>query len=450
MTRFRWLLGVLVLSGIGLLVACATNFNRSTDGLVVTGSWGSNLLESFFFGLNSGSVTAIGNTPIDTASLTCVLNGAPTAIVLDPAGAYAYAIIQAYTPCNSGTVTSTTGLMSFKVNSDGTLGTGSTQVAFNNENVTNASTGGVEAVPVVPSTIMVMDTAGKYLFVADRATTDSTGLYVPGAISVFAVSSGTITEVSGSPFYTTPTPITSAQPTNDFSAVAITPTVFPTQNAVCSEYPLPTVEYLYAVDARGYQIFEFGVNMSTGALGNPSGATSVLSFPTDQVPNGVTVDPCNRFVYVSDSLTNKISAYTMCNGSTTQSASCTIPTTLPAGSLIPVSGSPFSLTAGANGPGPLVVDAFGNYLYVLELLSNQISILNVSPVTGALVANKIPTVTTGSEPKAIGLRSDDSWLFVSNFNSATLSEYAITPQTGTLSAAPTIQTDNYPWGIAVK
>ena len=59
--------------------------------------------------------------------------------------------------------------------------------------------------PVVPGS-MVMDPAGKFLFVADRTTTyriSTPGLYVPGAVSVFAIGSGgSVTEVPGSPFFT--------------------------------------------------------------------------------------------------------------------------------------------------------------------------------------------------------------------------------------------------------
>ena len=74
------------------------------------------------------------------------------------------------------------------------------------------------------------------------------------------------------------------------------------QNAVCSAPGMnpPTTEYLYAVDGLGNQVFEFQVNTSSGVLTNPSNATSMPSFPTDQTPAGVAVDPCNRFVYVSE------------------------------------------------------------------------------------------------------------------------------------------------------
>ena len=59
-------------------------------------------------------------------------------------------------------------------------------------------------------------------------------------------------------------------------------------------------------------------------------------------------------------------------------------------------------------------------------------------------------VATGLEPKSIAIRGDDNWMFVANHNAATVSQYSITPATGALSAAAPIQTDNYPWGVAVK
>lgn len=46
-------------------------------------------------------------------------------------------------------------------------------------------------------------------------------------------------------------------------------------------------------------------------------------------------------------------------------------------------------------------------------------------------------------------------MFVANYGSvgnggSTVSQYSITPATGDLSVLPAIQTDNYPWGVAVK
>ena len=476
--RFAWLLGVVVLVSIGVLVACGSNYNPSSDGLMLLASQGSGLIETFSFNLGSGHVTAIANNPNDTSNLTCVLNGLPSSLVVDPAGAYAYAILNANSSCDTiaNPNQSATGLLAFKVMSDGTTPQVGSLLPFNQETVTPCSpapppatgcqlSSSTEQVPVLPG-MMVMDPSGKFLFVADRATTDfplhDPGLYVPGAVSVFAIGSGgTVTEVAGSPFFTSTNPITLPQSGLDIVSVAPTPTVLPlvglngVQNAVCNDVGNnpPTLEYLYAVDGLGYQVFEFAVNTTSGVLTNPSTASSVPAFATDQIPAGVAVDPCNRFVYVSDSLTNKISAYTMCNGSATQSQTCT---NFPyPGALVPVAKSPFSLAGGANSPGPLVVDPFGNYVYVLGTLSNTISTLKISPVSGGLAPATTATVATGVGPVSIAVRADDSWLFVANYGSSsqggnTVSEYLVTPETGALKVQPPIPTDNYPWGLAVK
>src|SRR5208282_158714 len=172
--RFGWLLGAVVLGLIGLLVACGSNYTASSDGLLLVGSQGSGLIETFSFTLNSGSISAISNTPNDTSNELCVLNGVPSSLVADPAGAYAYTIINASSLCNNPTP-STTGLLAFKVNSDGTITQIGSQVPFLPSGT----------VPVFPGT-MVMDPAGKFLFIADRATNPyGGGPQVSGAISVF-------------------------------------------------------------------------------------------------------------------------------------------------------------------------------------------------------------------------------------------------------------------------
>jgi hypothetical protein len=448
--RFAWLLGVVVLVSIGVLVACGSNYNASSDGLVLVGSQGSGLIETFSFNLNNGGSSAISNTPADTSGQVCVLKGIPSSIVVDPKGAYAYTIIDGNT-CGSNTIS----IFVLKVNSDGTTTVVGSPVGFTEGTVTILGTTNTEQVAVVPGT-MVMDPAGKFLFVADRATTDSSNLYVPGAVSVFAIGSGgTLTEVAGSPFFTSNAPTTLGQAGLDIAGVAPTPTVFPAiglngvQNSVCSTVGLnpPTSQYLYAVDKLGNQVFEFAVNTSTGVLTNPSSLMQEPSFGADALPVGVAVDPCNRFVYVTGSLNGRINAYTICNGGPNQSSLC--PQT-PDGRLEEVAGSPFSLAGSNIQAGPLVVDPFGNYVYVLGTHSNTVNILKISPVSGALSASNPATVATGLGPTSIAIRGDDNWLFVTNYNGPSVSQYSITPATGALTVLPAIQTDNYPWGVAVK
>lgn len=444
--RSAWLLGVVMLVLIGVLVACGSNYNASSDGLILVGSEGSGLIETFSFNLNNGGSSAITNTPTDTSDLVCVLKGIPSSIVIDPQGVYAYTIINQNSSCPG----SSNGILTFKINSDGTTNPSGNQVPFN-----------PGPVPVVPG-MMAIDPAGKFLFVADRATSDSSGSFVSGSVSVFAIGSGgSVTEVAGSPFFPT-AQTTVPQSSLDIISVAPTPTVYPpigangVQNSVCSTVglPAPTSQYLYAADNLGNQVFEFVVNTTTGVLTNPNplGLSRGSPFPADQRPAGIAVDPCNRFVFVTDSLTDRVNAYTICNGSPNQSSTCP---QVPDGTLVTVSGSPFPLTGSQINPGPLVVDPYGNYVYVLGTGSNTINLLKISPVSGALSALTPAAIATGVGPVSIAIRGDDNWLFVTNHGSGslggtTVSQYSVTPASGALTVLPAIQTDNYPSGLAVK
>jgi 6-phosphogluconolactonase (cycloisomerase 2 family) len=434
--RFGWLLGVVVLVSIGLLVACGTSYHSASDGLVVVGSQGSALLQTFSFDLDNGGISSVYNSTGGTGSKTCVLPGEPSSIILDPAGAYAYAILNSAT--SSLCQNTVTGIQAFKVNSDGTLATVGSPV--------------IDPSPVA----LAMDSAGKFLFVAE-------GLGLPasttgGGVNVYTVSSGSLTAVGG---YTVSFPPGAGFLPPDLVALAVTPTVFPAiglngqQNSACSDAGNnpPTSEYLYVVDASNNDVvWEFSIDSSTGALGNPTTASVQPFFSVDAVASGVAVDPCDRFVYVSNKQSNSVSAFTICNGLSTQAPSPNCPTGLdtPYDALVPVSGSPFSITGSTSFPGPILVDPYGNTVYVLGTASNTVSIFRISPVSGSLTAGNPATVATGLMPTSMAIRSDDSWLFVTNFNAGTLSEYSITPASGGLIPQPPVYTDNYPWGVAVK
>jgi 6-phosphogluconolactonase (cycloisomerase 2 family) len=417
MSKRLWLLGVGVLVSIGVLVACGSKYNSSSNGLLLVGSQGSGLIETFSFSLNNGHISAIDNPPADTANQTCVLKAQPASIVIDPAGSYAYASM-----LGSACGASGDSIAAFTINSNGTLTATGTPVNDPNP------------------AALAMDSAGKFLFVAGGA-----------GIRVYAIGSGgSLTPVSAT--YTAPP--TALAPS--FVALAPTPTVFPgigingVQNSVCSvpgNNP-PSAEFLYAVDSTNYVVWEFSVDTTSGALGNPPGLTTVPLFPTDQVPAGIAVDPCDRFVYVSNSLSNKISAYITC-------ATVQVPAPCPQadGRLVPIAASPFSVSGNANGIGPIAVDPYGNNLYVVGVLSNTVSGFKISQSSGALSAMSPAVVATGDHgqrPGSIAIRGDDNWMFVSNYQGGTVSQYSIVPATGALTAEAPIQTDNYPWGVAVK
>jgi 6-phosphogluconolactonase (cycloisomerase 2 family) len=425
MSKRLWLLGVLGLVLIGLLMACGSNYNSSSDGLLLVGSQGSSVIQTFGFNLNTGSVASVSNSTNATGSLTCIQNGSPGSMVTDPAGGYAYVIFYASALCPNATET---GIAVFQIKSDGNL----TQVG--------------DILPVSNPVTLSMDSAGKFLFVVGSGALVNS--YAIGSGGALTLVPGTYNFVNGGGFL--PPSIV---------AIAATPTVFPqigingVQTAVCQTpgNTPPTSEFLYAVDSVNYVVWQFSVDTTTGALGNPPGQSMVANFPTDTIPAGVAVDPCDRFVYISDSLSNKISAYGICNGLSTQSQQC--PNTAPnppTGELIQVPGSPFSVTGSAAGLGPILVDPFGNNVYVVGTLSNTISSFKISPVSGGLTALTPATVATGNRPTSIAIRADDNWMFVSNFNSGSVSQYSITPATGALTAESPITTDNQPYGVAVK
>ncbi len=401
-TRFTWMLGVAVLISIGVLVACSTKYSSSNNGLVVVSTQGNADMDTFSLDLVNGHVSQIFNSNGPPT------NGQPTAVVLDPAGTFAYVMIAQ----SSAVSDSATGIETFSVASDGKLGSGTT----------TSLKGGVTPVA------MVIDSAGKFLFVADSS---------PAAVSVLAIgSNGGLTEVAGSPFAVTELPggaTRNAVPSP--SALAVSPTVYPSAFAVCSANVPPTTEHLYVTDSTNYAVLNYSVS-SAGGL------TAVSESATGSVPSGVTVDPCNRFVYVSNSQPdNTVSAFTICNA-------VLLPTCPNADySLLPVSGSPF---AAGNSPGPLLMDAYAGFLYVVDRGQNAISSFRVSTTTGSLTVLSPTPITTNSYPTSIAIRSDDSWMLVTNLNSANLSEYAITPSTGALTPQSPVQTDNFPWGVAVK
>jgi 6-phosphogluconolactonase (cycloisomerase 2 family) len=435
MSKRFWLLGLAGLISAGLLVACGSNYNSSSNGLVLVGSQGSSVIQTFSFNLNNGHVASVANSTNDTGSETCVLNGSPSSMVVDPAGQYAYVIFNASSQCPNATQF---GIAVFQIKSNGTL----------------SQVGSLVSDPNPVS--LTMDSAGKFLFVAEGTNSTPTSpnpvpcpqTQAQFGVCVYAIGSGgTLTGVQGTFNFVNVQGFTNP----NIVAVAASPTVFPgigingTQNSVCSvpgNSP-PTAEYLYAVDANNYVVWEYSVDTSTGALENPPLTTAVQSHPTDAVPAGVAVDPCDRFLYVSGNLHNKINAYTICvvaiNGICSHAD----------GSLIDVPGSPFSVTGGASALGAIVVDPYGNNVYVVSA-SSTLSSFKISPVSGSLTALTPATVNTGANPKSIVIRGDDNWMFVTNYQSASVSQYSITPATGALSVLPTITTDNYPFGVAVK
>jgi 6-phosphogluconolactonase (cycloisomerase 2 family) len=439
-TRFTWIVASLALVSLGLVMACNTKYSSSSNGLVVVPSQGSVVMETFSLDLTNGHISQINN--INGPST----NGVPTGLVLDPAGDFAYVI----TYQNAAVTNSSTGIISYQIAPDGKLATGTT-LTLANESYPVVTNGPFESVPVVPVALTI-DSAGKFIFVADSATVDGSGNQIPGAVSILSVgSNGSLTEIPNSPFVlpvgsssSPPTPCTSLASCPSASAVAVTPTIYPIQFATCSLQTAPSTENLYVTDSVNYLLLNYSVDPSAGTLTLMPYSNTSPGIATGSVPSGVAVDACNRFAYVSNELTNSVSAYTVCSAVNVNSQP---PCLVGDFSLHSVVGSPFPA---GNSPGPITADAFGNFVYVVDRGSNEISGFRISPATGGLVALTPATVVTNQGPTAIAIRGDDSFMFVSNITSANISQYAITPATGALTPQASIVTYNLPSAVAVK
>jgi 6-phosphogluconolactonase len=428
-TRFTWIIGFAILICIGLLVACGSDYHASEDGLLIVPSQGQDIVQSFSFALNKGNVSTIHSNPLIPGPPD---QGFPASVVLDPTGSFAY-VTSVNTPdpmnapCTKNSVIAT-----FAVNSEGSVSAlGSTPLGNN-------------LIPVA----LAMDSAGKYLYVANSSACalNSQPTGTPGTISVFSIGAN----ASLSAVATVPVPVIPGGGPANLVALALTPTLFNVQYAPCSADQPPTTEYMYVADAENNGVWQFSVNTSSGVPTLVPYTSSQPAAPAGSVPSGVAVDPCNRFVYVSNQLSNNVSGYLICKK--VLLPDCPMAN----GSLAQVVGSPFPT---GNGPGPLVVSPQDTAVYVLDKSSTaaagEISSFRISYATGSLSPLNPATVTTGNTPVSIAIRSDNNWLFVTNNGSTSgngsISQYSVTPATGALAPSGTgILTDTYPWGLAVK
>ena len=458
-TRFTWIVAILALGAMAFLVACSSKYTSSSNGLVVVPTQGTAVMQTFSLDLSNGHVSQINNASGPPTP------GLPGAVVLDPAGAFAYVIVN-----QNSTYPGVTGIVSFKVGSDGTLAAGTASPTFKttsptvNINCIVTATQqqitfpvNVVPTPVVPGSLAI-DSARKYLFVADVATSGQTQTYtnpctgatetatvaVPGTVSVFSVSGGTLTEVAGSPFAlpdgasgSVGSAASGSAP--NAAALAVTPTVHPPLYSACSGAAAPTTENLYVADSVNNVLLNYSVS-SSGILTLVPASATAPGIATGTTPSGVAVDACEQFVYVANAISNNVSAFTICS---VVSQNCPQADY----SLQEVSGSPYPA---GDVPGPIAVDPFAKYVYVVDTGSSQLSGYRISPANGSLTAIAGTPTATNSGANSIAIRSDGSWIFVANFNSANVSQYAITQATGQLTPQAPFVTLNYPSGVAVK
>lgn len=167
-------------------------------------------------------------------------------------------------------------------------------------------------------------------------------------------------------------------------------------------------------------------------------------------PSGLAIVPGGAFLYVANQGSSNVSAFAICDKVVT---TCAAPNR-PDGTLTPIAGSPFS--AGV-GPVAVAADPGFNFLYVLDKGSNQVSQFSYATGTGVLSTLSPAAVSTGVTPTSLVVVSGTlgsqignivtnptDYVYVTNLGGSTLSAFSLTTSSGQLNplGTPTVTTNN--------
>ena len=365
---------------------------------------------AFVADTNGGTVSSftIDDSSASTSGLLALVNSVaadattgslPAAIAVNPNFA---ALPYVYT-ANSGTGD----VSAFLVAADGTLGT-----------AVSTPTGVLGSSPQG----IAVDPSGNFLLVTDAAS--GTGGTGNGVIVVFEIDQtlGTLTQVTNSPFaaaLVSGTPVSGTNPTG----VAVDPS---------DQFVYVTNDFnpTYGLSDYSFDSTDVLPNVNAGNL-TPLTAPELV---TGNGPVWVTVDPLDRFVYVSNNLDGTISGWTIGTG----------------GALAAIPGSPFAtgLAAGTQ-TGAMAIDPSGQFLYVADNFNNVSATFDTTlvaftidqstgPTAGALtlMTGGHSTTTVDSGPFPVNIDSSGHFLYVGNTIGNTISMFTVDTGTGFLTPVP--------------
>jgi hypothetical protein len=480
------------------LLNCGSSSSRPSGLLyVLTQGLNSNGLgnnvSSFSINLNSGALSLINSNASTCPTAATEQNplpcGAPLQIVLNPTDSAAFVLNQGV-PClvqgtqcvpDSSTPIAPS-IYPYTVNSDGSFSSPGTGV-----NWACISPNGTACTAYAPpcsvgcyypdtATAMTLDSTGQFLFVIDegqypfpsscplpaaaaQTATDATNFIGCPSISVFSVSSTTLTFVSQSTTYQSP--LFLSKTPSALSAITFTPPgssnaeelLFVTDNydlctiscAVPSK-PVDNALSIYAVSSTGTLSEQPN---SPYAIAAPD-PISVIAVNTNQV--GENSGGVFAFVGNQAASAGSLNPFQLC---TVQNSNCS-QQDVTENLLVPVTCAPqtsCSVSAGSN-PIEMVVDPTNSFLYSIAELSNQIFAFRINTTTGTLAAlSPNPNLPTGSEPVSLAMHptvnDTGQFLFVSNSDSDNLSVFSVSTITGAMSSPLTVIAPATPSGLAV-
>ncbi len=344
----------------------------------------SGTVSSFAIASNTGALGAV-NT-VSTPSATSAPAGVAYVVLPNNAGTYVYVADAGSADVSVYSADPNTGTLAAAVPASVSTGTA----------------------PATPTTVgstpqsVAVDPSGKFLLVADNQNAYGDTTNPPddtGVIVVYSINqtTGALTQVPGSPTVTAPAP----------GAAPVNVTVDPSDGyAFASNQFLPT---------SGVAAYTFNSPANSGNL-TPTTQGSVA---TGNNPVWVTVDPLDRFVYVSNNTDGTLSGYSL-NAAD--------------GTLTALTGSPFTLSLTAN-PGAIAIDYTGRFLYVADSANNQLFAFSIG-ATGALTAlagspytTQDAGATSGFGPFGVGIDPSGHLLYTAN-SDGSITEYTTDPVTG--------------------
>lgn len=331
-------------AAVVLLTAALTACGGSSNGkkIYVVGLGTPNV--QIFAVSSSGALTADTTNLVGTGSR-------PNAIILTRHFAY---VLDSTGGVQPG------GISEYTIGSSGTLSAARTALALSTTTVT--------ATP--PKTglnplAMVMDSNGKFAFVANQGS---------NSISVFTVDGGTglLTEVTGSPFSTAAGP----------SGLAITGNT------------------LFVANQGAGTVSVYTFDQTSGSLTQVSGSP----FAAGTSPTALDVDSGGKFLYVADQAFNTVYGFSIAGSS---------------GQLSSIAGSPFPA-----GTTPVNVRVVGSSVYVANTGSGNVSAYAISG-SGALATVSGSPFSASANPVYIASGNSGKLLFVGNQGSNNISEFQI-------------------------
>jgi 6-phosphogluconolactonase len=199
--------------------------------------------------------------------------------------------------------------------------------------------------------------------------------------------------------------------------------------------PSTSTGILFVATQGDSSVSSFSIDLSTGKL-SANGA----GVATGATPSAMILAPSGNALFIANSGSNDISAYTVKSDDTLTAASGA----QPAG-MTPVS---------------LAIDSAGHFLFVanqgtqINPASGTISVFSIqdatlTEVSGSPFPSAIPLASSGTGPSGVAVTPDGKFLYVANQFDATVTKYSVDTTSGALTQGASVPVGTAPSAVAV-